>query len=72
MDDPDVLRDRARRWRKFARGYDDATAEALNEAARILEEQAAAIEARQRTTPAPGRRGSPGSEKASQKASQKD
>jgi len=51
MDDPHVLRDRARRWRKFARDYDDATAEALNEAARILEDQAAALEARQRAAP---------------------
>jgi hypothetical protein len=48
MDDPNVLRDRARRWRKFARDYDDATAEALNEAARIMDDRAAALEARQR------------------------
>jgi len=52
MDDPDVLRERARRWRKFARDYDDATAEALTEAARLLEEQAAALEARRRAHPA--------------------
>jgi len=52
MDDPNVLRDRARRWRKFARDYDDATAEALNEAARILEDRAAALEAQQRATAA--------------------
>jgi len=47
-----MLRERARRWRKFARDYDDATAEALTEAARLLEEQAAALEARGRADPA--------------------